>query len=341
MKSVARACRAPLIALAALLGACAPGGTAPPPPLPRLALEPSELTVSGLSAGGYMATQFHVSFSALVRGAGIFAAGPWDCAEGSLSRALAECLGQSFGTLDVGRLVSAARQAASDGRVDPLAGLGSARVFVLRGTRDDRIARPVSDALVDFYKAFVPATQVHYVTDVAVAHGVPTVDAGGDCGTTASPYLNACGYDGVGAMLTELYPSLAHPAASAHGVPGGLRRFAQSGYDPTGSLAATGFVYVPARCATGAHCRLHVAFHGCRQGEEFVGESFARDAGYNAWAEANDLVVLYPQARRSAFVPLNAEGCFDWWGYTGADYATRRGQQVDAVRRMVRALGGF
>jgi len=339
MKFVACARRAPLIAIAVLLAACAPAGTSPP--LPRLALAPADVTVSGLSAGGYMATQFHVSFSGLVHGAGIFAAGPWDCAEGALSRALAECLGQSFGTLDVGRLVGAARQAASEARIDPLAGLGGARVFVLRGTRDDMIARPVSDALVDFYRAFVPAAQVHYVTDVAVAHGLPTVAAGGDCGTTASPYLNACGYDGVGTMLTELYPSLTRPAASAHGAEGSLRRFGQGSYDPTGSLAATGFVYVPAHCAAGAHCRLHVAFHGCRQGEEFVGESFVRDAGYNAWAEANDLVVLYPQARRSSFLPLNAEGCFDWWGYTGADYATRAGPQVDAVRRMVRALGGF
>ena len=339
MRFVAFARQAPLAVFAALLGACAPAGTAPS--LPRLALQPAEVTVSGLSAGGYMATQFHVSFSGLVRGAGIFAAGPWDCAQGSLGRALAECLGQSYGTLDVERLAGAARTAASDGRIDPLAGLGRARVFVLRGTRDDVIARPVSDALVDFYKAFVPAAQIHYVTNVGVAHGVPTVAAGGDCGTTASPFLNACRYDGVGAMLSELYPALTRPAESAHGVAGSLRKFAQDSYDPAGSLAPTGFVYVPARCAAGAHCRLHIAFHGCRQGEEFVGESFVRDAGYNAWAEANDLVVLYPQARSSTYLPLNAEGCFDWWGYTGADYATRGGMQLDAVRRMVRALGGF
>jgi poly(3-hydroxybutyrate) depolymerase len=34
------------------------------------------LTVSGLSAGGFMASQFHVAFSSAVSGAAIFAGGP-------------------------------------------------------------------------------------------------------------------------------------------------------------------------------------------------------------------------------------------------------------------------
>jgi hypothetical protein len=291
-----------------------------------------------------MATQFHVSFSSLVKGAGIFAAGPWYCARGSLSRAFGECLDRDGSDPDTAGLVAAARRAAREGRIDPLEGLAQARVFVFRGSRDDTLARPVSDALVEFYSTFVPAGNIRYVTDVPAAHGVPTLAAGGSCGLTASPYLNACRYDGVGQMLSHLYRTLAHPAepalaAAASGR--GLRRFSQSAYDPDGSLAATGFLYVPARCGQGMQCRLHIAFHGCRQGEEFVGESFVREAGYNAWAEANDLVVLYPQARRSWLLPLNPEGCWDWWGYADPDYATRRGTQVSAIRNMVRALLGI
>jgi poly(3-hydroxybutyrate) depolymerase len=310
-------------------------------PLPRLVLEPGSITVSGVSSGGYMASQFHVSFSGLVRGAGIFAAGPWYCARGSLGRALGECSGRDGSDPDAAGLIAAARQAAREGRIDPLAGLAAARVFVFRGSRDDTLARPVSDALVAFYGAFLPAGSVRYVTDVPAAHGVPTVAAGADCGLTAAPYLNACRYDGAGQMLSHLYGALTPPAAPAATALGdNLRRFAQAAYDPGDSLAATGFVYVPARCAQGAPCRLHIAFHGCRQGEEFVGESFVRDAGYNGWAEANDIVVLYPQARRSWLLPVNPEGCWDWWGYADPDYATRRGTQVSAIRAMVRALAG-
>jgi poly(3-hydroxybutyrate) depolymerase len=40
-----------------------------------------------------------------------------------------------------------------------------------------------------------------------------------------------------------------------------------------------------------------------------VGTQYALTTGYNSWAAANDLVVLYPQARRTS---LNPKGCFDW-----------------------------
>ena len=39
-------------------------------------------------------------------------------------------------------------------------------------------------------------------------------------------------------------------------------------------------------------------------------------------AEANGLVILYPQARTT---PLNPKACWDWWGYTGKQYACQYG----------------
>ena len=67
-----------------------------------------------------------------------------------------------------------------------------------------------------------------------------------------------------------------------------------------------------------------------------------RHAGYNEWAEANDIVVLYPQAapvlRRLIGMPLewpNPQGCWDWWGFTGEDFATKSGAQISAVNAMI------
>ncbi|TCS57599.1 hypothetical protein EDD52_1267 [Primorskyibacter sedentarius] len=53
------------------------------------------------------------------------------------------------------------------------------------------------------------------------------------------------------------------------------------------------FVYVPADCAEGEICRLHIALHGCKQRRQVIGEDYARLTGYNRWAEANQIVVLY------------------------------------------------
>jgi poly(3-hydroxybutyrate) depolymerase len=76
---------------------------------------------------------------------------------------------------------------------------------------------------------------------------------------------------------------------------------------------------------------VHVAFHGCKQS----GERFPREAGYNRWAETNQLVVLYPQVKASLF---NPRGCWDWWGYTNAAYATKEGTQIRAVWAMLERL---
>jgi poly(3-hydroxybutyrate) depolymerase len=44
-----------------------------------LDIDPSKVTVSGLSSGGFMAVQMHVAYSSVFSGAGIFAGGPYYC----------------------------------------------------------------------------------------------------------------------------------------------------------------------------------------------------------------------------------------------------------------------
>ena len=52
--------------------------------LPSYNVDINQTSVSGLSAGGYMAVQFDVAFSSTLRGAGIIAGGPFYCAQGSV-----------------------------------------------------------------------------------------------------------------------------------------------------------------------------------------------------------------------------------------------------------------
>jgi poly(3-hydroxybutyrate) depolymerase len=173
---------------------------------------------------------------------------------------------------------------------------------------------------------------------VPAAHGFPTEDEGIACDASSEPWINDCDYDAAGALLAQLYGSL-KPRGRSY--PSQLREFDQQRYAAPGasSLEPFGYVYVPKRCEQGATCRIHVAFHGCRQSTSFVGKAFVKDAGYNEWAESNDIVVLYPQVAKSLLMPLNPQGCWDWWGYTGPDYATRKGPQVLTVARMLAALG--
>ena len=52
---------------------------------------------------------------------------------------------------------------------------------------------------------------------------------------------------------------------------------------------------------------------------EFVGDEFARHAGYLEVAEANNIIVLFPQIVLKFGINPN-NGCFDWWGYEDSDY---------------------
>lgn len=117
-------------------------------------------------------------------------------------------------------------------------------------------------------------------------------------------------------------------------------------------LANKGFLFVPKQCAGGRTCKLHIAFHGCAQGYGFqdkdtvsaiysrVWPHFVENAGLNEWADANDIVVFYPQALTMTLGGVNPFGCWNFWGY-GADYTnyhTKDGRQISAVWKMVEAL---
>ena len=309
-------------------------------PLPRLNILPGSLTVSGASAGGYMATQYQVAYSKDVIGAGIVAAGPWFCARGMLASAIKECTkGGPIGP-ETRPLVAALRASADAKAIDDPSWIAPDRIWIFHGKHDRKVGAAVSDSLLRFYKVFVPPERMHYETQIAAAHGFPAAGAGGACDADESPWILDCGYDAAGDMLQHLYDDLRAPAGK---ITGELRVFDQAHYAPDEtdiSLAERGLLFVPKECAAGKPCRIHVAFHGCRQGIDYVGKIFARETGYNRWADANRIVVLYPQVARSLVFPFNPRGCWDWWGYTGGDYATRNGAQLAAVRRMLAALGG-
>lgn len=115
------------------------------------------------------------------------------------------------------------------------------------------------------------------------------------------------------------------------------------------SMARDGYVFIPEKCKEGAECTLHVAFHGCLQGGRTdkrrgkSGNLYAKFAGYNEWAKANNIVVLYPQVEgRQVLPPMNPQGCWDWWGqnYTHEKFHTKHGPQMKAVGHMINILLG-
>jgi poly(3-hydroxybutyrate) depolymerase len=304
--------------------------------LPALHADIAAVTVSGVSSGASMAVQFHVAHSATVKGAGAIAGGPYYCAMGSLWAAYYNCLSPGIWTPlpSVEALAAATEAFAKGGRIDATQNLGGAPVWLFSGTRDSTVAPAVVAELKRFYERF--GAKAVLVADRPAGHAMVTQSAGNkDCGVTAPPYINDCDYDAAGELLRHLLGKLNAAAAKDSGR---LLLFSQPENSYDLSLADNGYVYIPKDCES-QRCRVHVAFHGCRQGAEEIGERFVREAGYNRWADTNRLIVLYPQARvRYGWSVFNPRGCWDWWGYTGAGYATREGGQIRAVRAMLERL---
>jgi poly(3-hydroxybutyrate) depolymerase len=299
--------------------------------LPALKIDKTQTTVSGLSAGGFMAVQLHVAYSATFgKGVGVVAGGPFYCAEGSIVNATGRCMASPTG-IPTGTLVNTTNTWAGQGHIDPVANLQASKVYLFSGTLDSVVKPGVMDALRSYYSSFVPAANVVYKKDLAAEHAMVTDDYGNACSAKGAPYISNCNFDLAGAMLQHLYGPL--NARSSSALPtGNFVEFNQSQFISNQGMASTGWAYVPQACQAGGTttCRLHVVLHGCKQNISDVQQQYVRNTGYNRWAETNNIVLLYPQTSLSA-----TNSCFDWWGYGSANYAKKTGPQMAAIKAMV------
>jgi poly(3-hydroxybutyrate) depolymerase len=318
--------------------------------LPGYRIDSEATSVSGLSSGAYLATQLQVAFSSAIKGAGIIAGGPYYCAQDSVTRAtgLCTCTATAFTecepddkSIDVPKLIETTEAYARDKRIDATSNLGRQRVFLFSGTNDSVVPQTVMNNLYRYYQHFMKADQIAYNKDSPAQHAVVTDNFGEDCKHLGKPFINNCGYDTAGVLLQHIYGDLQPKNTGAP--TGTLVRFNQAEFlpDPEAhSMDTTGWLYVPSSCANGEPCRVHIALHGCQQGQESVGKQFVEHAGYNAWADTNHLLILYPQAVAKLSL-MNPMGCWNWWGYDNdAQYATRNGRQMRAIMAMVERLAG-
>lgn len=296
-------------------------------PLPQLNIDASQTTVSGASSGGYMAVQLHVAYSSrFKKGAAVIAGGPYNCAEGSVISALTRCIGKT--TIPVGDLVAITNQWAKDGSIDATSNLASSKVYLFSAANDSVVKEATTTSLLAYYQNFLPATNIVHKKDIASEHAFVTDHYGATCLTKASPFINNCNFDLAGALLQHLYGALNKHKSEA--LDGKLFEFDQSAFVRGSGMGETGWIYVPKSCASAAACRLHVALHGCRQNTTDVGQEFVRNAGYNRWADSNDIVVIYPQTGKGA-----TNSCWDWWGYNDANYAKKSAPQMKAIMAML------
>ena len=347
-----RLCGATLLAALAA-GAFTARGLAAEPALPAYNADVTQTSISGVSSGAYMAVQFGIAWSSVVKGVGAIAGGPFGCSEGSASAALSTCMGAAP-AVDLGELIRRTDAWSRTGAVDDTRDIAAQKIYLFSGYNDTVVARPVSDALMAFYQHYLGSntSNLFYQTAIGAGHSQVTLAYGGACSDSGGEFINKCGYDQAGAILQHIYGALnPHNGGELSGT---ILAFSQAEFTApdrpdADSMNDKGFVYVPATCAAHEPCRLHVALHGCLQSFDDIGEDFVKHAGYIEWADLNHIIVLYPQIHAVGLTTLgitNPQSCWDWWGYLDANptespsYLLKSGKQIGAIKAMVDRLTG-
>ncbi|KAL8740926.1 MAG: hypothetical protein Q9190_006421 [Brigantiaea leucoxantha] len=283
------------------------------------------VSVSGLSAGGFMAAQLGIAYSDVFKtGFGVFAGGPFDCAR---SQPYFSCMFN--GHPSVAQSVDNMK-AWSGKQIAPVSNLAARKIYMQVGSADSTVGPNVMAQLKAQLANFDDSANTTFVTTSGASHTFPTdFDGAGDstCGISLSPYISNCKYDGAGAVLKWLYGSL-NPR-NAGTATGTTVSYAQTGSYGAQGLGTTGYLYVPESCTGNSStvCKLHVAMHGCLQSYGQIGSKFITNTGYTMWADTNDIIVLFPQAVVdytmhtiwSGLQIPNPNGCFDWVGWYGTN----------------------
>lgn len=316
------------------------------PELPRLGIAADDVSVVGVSSGGYMATQLAVAWPERFSGLGVLAAGPWSCARGALRLALGQCMTSRLGAPELDELANRHRDYLERDLVGDRQALAQLRVFVWHGTEDDTVSPDLGRALAEQFQGWLatPEEQLLQLESEDIGHGWPVmarvatpVGILADCRNGGGTQLLACGLDIAGEALGWLHGELAPPTEA---VGGNLMRFDQAEVRDAKGLADAGYLFVPEGCEDGG-CGLTMALHGCGMGAGQIDDAFVRHSGLNEWAASNRRVILYPQADTSL---ANPQGCWDWWGFAESAWQlnplhdTRQGTQIGALMGMIDRL---
>ena len=304
-----------------------------PRSVPELNIDRNSVTVSGISSGGFMAVQLGVAYSSEIKGVGVVAGGIYDCSEGKMSLAKDMCM-KNPARIDVTRNVQRTMDFYKDGLIDNPQNIRNQNIFVLQGTEDAVVGREGGPKLAEYYSNLGAKVETEF--KIKSGHGFPVLEGHGDCNVSKPPWVNGCKYSAAGAIFKSMYGPMKSPTNKNKQTLLSISQF-EFGADQANMLGYAQ-LYVPEQCKDSTtQCRLHVAMHGCMQSPNAAGLAFVEDAGYNEWAEANNIGVLYPAA---ATTMNNPAGCWDWFGYTGKNYAVKSSKQAQVIMAMVHRLLG-
>jgi poly(3-hydroxybutyrate) depolymerase len=201
----------------------------------------SDVTVSGVSSGGFMSAQMLVAYSNDIKGAGLFASGPYFCTRGTMMTVV-DCMTTGL-SIVTDQLLLAAEGFQTLGMIDNLSNIKNSKVYLFSGTKDKVVWTPVVKKNEDFFRKL--GAEIHADYAIGAEHCFPTDYFGNKCDKLGAPFINNCDFKGSKhaldhIMAAELQQQVDHKDSN-------LLSFDQSRYNPgmTSSFGDTGYIYIP------------------------------------------------------------------------------------------------
>ena len=265
------------------------------------------LSVSGQSAGGSMAIQHLFAFSSLVDGAAIAAGSPYGC--GSLEDSDDSCMS---GPTHMPDLLNYVKKRELSRKIDLTDHLRRTPVVLYSGKSDKMVYKKVMLDTERQLKYFVDADKLVTEFNTWGGHVWPIDHGRCACGTC--PYggfalleccnVNNCALDLSGELLRATYPRV-RPRVRTNDRLYWIdqwKYFPDPGKPP--AFPRTVMQWMVAYVATGCEsapstCRIHINYHGCVAPSWPARLNWVSHLDLNEYAEANRMVVLYPQSQGS------------------------------------------
>ena len=295
-------------------------------------------TVSGFGSGAAMAIDHSVAFSSNISGIGSVFGLPYDC-----NGIDPDC--------NLPQEIRVTEQYSIDGFIDNYTNISHQRVYIYCSNNQLNAPCSWSQNIEKYYDNFNATT--YYKNDIQPGYAMITNDYGNKCESSKAPNINNCHYSLAGDILSFILNTTLNPEKENNPYNNVIsidqKEFVPSGHTVSGiSMANIAYVYVSSNCTQYApilnkSCKLHVVYHSCNQDLESkinfdtpFNDTFVRHAGYNQWAETNNLIILYPQATISQVA--NPMGCWDTWGYSSNQYNTRNSPQLQTIDNMAQYI---
>jgi hypothetical protein len=147
----------------------------------------TDVTVSGISSGGGMATQLHFALSKEISGCGILAGPPYYCAGNSMTMAV--CMTGPAAYISTLALQWTIESYALSGSIDDPSTIANDPVYVFSGKYDSVVYPGIAKLNEELYLRFGANVKTNF--DMPANHCFPTENFGDECATLNSKnYIN-------------------------------------------------------------------------------------------------------------------------------------------------------